>query len=173
MKVVAALIFLKRILFITNPKPKQKKWGRPCTNPANSLAIILLNMDKNFDDWNNKKKALESKEVEILFKTGDIWWCSVGLNIKEESCGKGDTFRRPVLVLKKLSKKSFIGIPLSTKKKEGTWFCDISILQETQYVLLYQIRMFSVNRLQRRLTTLDDKDFLRVKEKLKALLELS
>ena len=130
-------------------------------------------MEKDFDTWNNKKKELESKDVDLLFKTGDIWWCSVGVNVKEESCGKGETFRRPVLIIRKLSRKSFIGIPLSTQKKVGTWFCDISILEETQYVLLYQIRMFSVSRLQRRLTTLDDKDFYRVKEKLEALLELS
>jgi mRNA-degrading endonuclease toxin of MazEF toxin-antitoxin module len=130
-------------------------------------------MKKDFDNWNNRKKELESKDADLLFKTGDIWWCSVGVNVKEESCGKGETFRRPVLVIRKLSKKSFVGIPLSTQKKVGTWFCDISILEETQYVLLYQIRMFSVNRLQRRLTTLDDKDFSRVKEKLEALLELS
>lgn len=130
-------------------------------------------MEKNFDDWNTKKKELEKKQEKINFKTGDIWWCSVGLNVANESCGKGEMFRRPVLVLKKLSATSFIGIPLSTQKKEGTWFCDITILKEVQYVLLYQVRMFSVNRLQRRLTALDDKDFSRVKEKLKTLLELS
>ncbi len=130
-------------------------------------------MNKNFDNWNNQKKDLELKNNQLLFKTGDIWWCSVGLNIRDESCGKGPTFRRPVLILKKLSRNAFIGIPLSTQVKEGTWFCDISILSKTQYVLLYQIRMFSSVRLQRRLTTLEDKDFARVKEKLEALLELS
>lgn len=129
-------------------------------------------MKKDFDNWNAKKKEIELKDIDLLFKTGDIWWCSIGLNVKEESCGKGETFRRPVLILRKLSRKSFIGVPLSTQKKVGSWFCDISILGETQYVLLYQIRMYSANRLQRRLTTLDDKDFFRVKEKLETLLEL-
>ena len=129
-------------------------------------------MKKDFDQWNEQKKSLEARDIERLFKTGDIWWCSVGVNVQEESCGKGDTFRRPVLIIRKLSRKSFIGIPLSTQKKTGTWFCDISILGGTQYVLLYQIRMFSANRLQRRLTTLDEKALARVKEKLEALLEL-
>lgn len=137
------------------------------------LVIYNVFMEKKFNDWNSQKKALENRDIDLLFKTGDVWWCSLGVNVREESCGKGDTFRRPILVLRKLSKKSFIGIPLSTKKKIGTWFCDIGILGETQYVLLYQIRMFSVARLQRRLTTMDDKDFSRVKEKLEVLLELS
>jgi len=129
-------------------------------------------MEKNFDKWNSKKKELEKLSKKFLFKTGDIWWCSVGLNIKAESCGKGEDYQRPVLVLRKLSGESFIGIPLSSKKKEGTWFCEITVHGEKRYALLYQIRMFSANRFQRRLASLDDADFKKVKEKLEALLEL-
>ena len=129
-------------------------------------------MEKDFDKWNSKKKELEKLSKKFLFKTGDIWWCSVGLNIKAESCGKGEDYQRPVLVLRKLSGESFIGIPLSSKKKEGTWFCEITVHGEQRYALLYQIRMFSANRFQRRLASLDDADFKRVKEKLEALLEL-
>ena len=130
-------------------------------------------MQKDFDKWNKKKKALEIRSEKFLFKTGDIWWCSVGINVGTESCGKGENYQRPVLVLKKLSGDSFIGIPLSTKIKTGSWFVDIAIHGEKRYTLLYQIRMFHTNRFQRRLATLDDNDFARVKEKLEALLELS
>ena len=129
-------------------------------------------MEKDFDKWNLKKKKLDKLSKKFLFKTGDIWWCSVGLNIKTESCGKGEDYQRPVLVLRKLSAESFVGVPLSSKKKEGTWFCEITVHEEKRYALLYQIRMFSTNRFQRRLATLDDTDFRKVKEKLKALLEL-
>lgn len=129
-------------------------------------------MEKDFDLWNENKKLLDTRRSEFLFKTGDIWWCSVGLNIQTESCGKGKNYQRPVLVLKKLSRNSFIGIPLSTKEKTGSWFVDIFIREERRCALLYQIRMFSTNRFQRRLATLDTSDFHKVKEKLKALLEL-
>lgn len=130
-------------------------------------------MEKDFDNWNKEKKELENRECDFLFHSREIWWCAVGLNIAEESCGKGETFQRPVLVLKKLSRKNFIGIPLSTQEKVGTWFTSITINDEIQYLLLYQIRMFSTNRFQRRLATLDSTDFDRVKEKLETLLELS
>lgn len=130
-------------------------------------------MNKEFDIWNEQKKSLENKIEKLFFKEAEIWWCAVGLNVASESCGKGTTFRRPVLILKKLSSTSCIGLPLSTQKKEGSWFVDVNIHQTTQYALLYQIRMFSANRFQRRLATLDDNDFLKVKEKLKLLLELS
>ncbi len=130
-------------------------------------------MHKDFDNWNKKKKFIDKNETNFLFNTGEVWWCAVGLNVGEESCGKGEKFRRPVLVLRKLSRKNFIGIPLSTQKKEGTWFAPLSINQTVQYLLLYQIRMFSTNRLQRRLATLTGNEFNQAKEKLEALLELS
>lgn len=130
-------------------------------------------MEKDFDTWNEIKKNIEQSKRNILFTAGEVWWCTVGLNIAEESCGKGETFRRPVVILKKLSRSNFIGIPLSTKKKDGTWFTSISIRKVLQYALLYQVRMLSTHRLQRRLTTLDRVDFIRIKEKLAALLELS
>lgn len=130
-------------------------------------------MNKDFDKWNEKKKILEKRSSDFLFHSGEIWWCSVGLNIAMESCGKGIEFQRPVLVLKKLSRTIFIGIPLSSKKKIGSWFIDITIHGEKRFALLYQIRMFSTNRFQRRLAALDDNDFSRIKEKLEALLELS
>ena len=48
----------------------------------------------------------------------------------------------------------------------------VTVHGEKRYALLYQIRMFSANRFQRRLASLDEADFKRVKEKLEALLEL-
>ncbi|GAB5417026.1 MAG: hypothetical protein Crog4KO_18920 [Crocinitomicaceae bacterium] len=129
--------------------------------------------NSDFDRWNEKKKKLAVISKKHLFKEGDVWWISLGLNIDSESYGKGEEFRRPVLVLRKLSGSNFIGIPLSSRLKQGTWFAEVKILGEDQTALLYQVRMFSSNRLQRRLTTLEDNDFNQIKEKLKDLLELS
>lgn len=129
-------------------------------------------MEKDFDGWNKHKKKLEEKEQDFLFKQGEVWWCSVGINVADESCGKGETFGRPVLVLKKLSRRSFVGIPLSTQRKNGTWFTDVKVEEEIVSALLYQVKMFSTRRFQHRLTTLDASDFSQVKRKLKALLEL-
>ena len=129
-------------------------------------------MKKDFDDWNIKKKKLEEIKNKFLFKQGDIWWCSVGLNIRTESCGKGEQYQRPVLVLKKLSSESFISIPLSTKEKIGSWFVDITIHKEKRYALLYQIRMFSTNRFQHRLAALHETALPREKAKLTALIEM-
>lgn len=125
-----------------------------------------------YDEWNTKKKALAKREEKFFFKTGDIWWCSLGLNIGTESYGKGETFRRPMLIIKKLSGNSCIAIPLTSKEKVGTWFQEVTLHGEKKWAMLHQIRMVHTNRFQRRLAVLDDDDFKRVKLKLKALLEL-
>ena len=130
-------------------------------------------MQKDFDAWNKIKKVLDEKEQKFFFKDGEILWMSVGLNVAKESCGKGFVFRRPVLILKKLSGDTFVGLPLSSKEKIGSWFIDINLGKEKRYVLLYQIRMFSTNRFESRLSTIDDNDFKKVKEKLEFLLKLS
>ena len=129
-------------------------------------------MNKDFDAWNSIKKGLDNIQKEFFFKEGEIWWMSVGLNIANESCGKGSIFKRPVLVLRKLSGNSFVGLPLSTKEKTGTWFTDILVNDQKICVLLYQIRMFSTNRFESRLATLDSNDFKKVKQKLEQLLKL-
>lgn len=130
-------------------------------------------MEQQYDNWNNVKKHLSKREQKFFFKEGEIWWVSLGQNLGTESYGKGETFRRPVLIVKKLSGDSCIVLPLTSKLKKGSWFVDITFQGEIKSVLLYQIKMMNTKRFQRRLAFLDESDFKKVKEKLKALLELS
>ncbi len=129
-------------------------------------------MYKNFDIWNLEKKKIDEHSMDIYFKQGDIWWCSIGLNIGSELCGKGKEYRRPILIYKKLSEHTFIGIPLSTQRKIGSWFYSFKIGNKIQYLTLNQIRMFDQKRLQRKIDRISTKDFILIKEKLRVLLEL-
>ncbi|MDQ7009585.1 MAG: type II toxin-antitoxin system PemK/MazF family toxin [Candidatus Gracilibacteria bacterium] len=129
-------------------------------------------MKKNFNKWNKLKEELEESETDVYFNEGQIWWITIGLNLKNESCGKGDSFRRPVLILKKLSSKTFIGIPLSSKIKSGTWFVNYKQNGEELTALIYQIRMFDNIRFQRKIGEMDEKDFGTIKKRLKSLLNL-
>jgi len=128
-----------------------------------------------FNSWNVKKQEIHfsDRTDKMYFKEGQIWWCSVGQNVGSESFGKGENFMRPILIVKKLSSDLCIALPLTSKKKTGTWFEYINFEGEEICVLLYQIRIFNKKRFQRKIGELDQKDFLRVKEKLEALLELS
>lgn len=130
---------------------------------------------QEYDNWNEKKKLIEQDErfKSIYFRQGDIWWCSIGKNIGTESFGKGENFRRPILILKKLSAEMCIALPISTQKKEGSWFVEIVFQNEKRWVLLHQIRMVHVKRFQRHMGEIAPEDMFLVKEKLKILLELS
>ena len=127
---------------------------------------------KLFDEWNTLKKGLQKKETNIRFKEAEIWWVSIGQNIRSESYWKWKHYRRPVLVLRKLSKDTCICIPLSSQVKNWTWFCEYKHKWEDATALLYQIKMIHTNRFQRRLWHMDDTDFKNIKKRLKELLNL-
>ena len=77
-------------------------------------------MQKDFDIWNKQKKLLNIRNItNLYFSERQIWWCSIGCNIGSEIDGKHINFERPVLILKKVNKAQFIGIPLTSKKKIG------------------------------------------------------
>lgn len=65
------------------------------------------NGKKDFDKWIRVKKQIDKQNKLRSIKEGDIWWSSVGENVGNEICGKGDAYTRPVLVFKKLNERNF------------------------------------------------------------------
>jgi mRNA interferase MazF len=120
---------------------------------------------KWLQDWYRLKQVLWNKKSKIVFKQGDIWWCSLGMNLGEEMYGKGREFRRPVLVFRKFTSNSFLGLPLTKQEKQGTWYVEISVHGEKRWVMLNQARILDKKRLTNRIVALDRKDFDKVKEK--------
>ncbi len=137
--------------------------------------ILLMVMPRICDglrDWFILKCKLQSFHKTIFFKERDIWWCSLGKNLGVESDGKGENFRRPVLIIKKLNSNSFIGLPLTSKIKIGSWFYSITFNGKVNTVMLNQIKLISINRLNSRIAQLDEKDYVKTKKALKNLLGL-
>lgn len=130
---------------------------------------------QSYDRWNAKKQELQTGHgfERLYFREGDIWWCSLGLNIGSESYGKGDAFRRPVLVIKKLSSDLCVVLPLTSRRKIGSWFAPIMVLGEERWAMLYQIRTIHKKRFQHKMACLSGKELAQVKEKLETLLKLS
>jgi len=129
-------------------------------------------MEKEFDKWNDFKKNLELNKSNILFKEWDIWWTSIWINIWQESCWKWKKFKRPVLVIKKLSSQNCIVIPLSTQIKTWTWFAQYKIHWIIYTALLYQIKMLNIKRFESREWQIHINDFNKIKKRLKNLLNL-
>ena len=129
---------------------------------------------KLFDEWNVQKKELDGHAFKPpLFKEREIWWCSFGVNVGSEVCGKNHNFRRPVLIVKKLSRTSFVGVPLSTQENTGSWYIDITHSDGRRNTAnLAQVRHLDYRRLDKRIGTLDARDFRRVREQLRTVLGL-
>jgi len=121
-------------------------------------------MIKNFLEWIGlKEKIHNTSSIPLYFNEGEIWWCAFGENIGVEINGKGKLFSRPVFVYKKLSREGFIGLPLSTQDKKGTWYIEISFKGKLNTVNLSQVRLFSSSRMYEKIGSLDDNDIIKIK----------
>ena len=105
------------------------------------------------------------------FNEREIWWCYVGENIGIEICGKGEEFKRPVLIIRKLDRYSFIGIPLTRTIRFGSWYESITVNNISNSVILSQIRHFDYRRMHSKILTLPNEDFLRIKKRLHQLIK--
>ncbi len=121
-------------------------------------------MIKKFLEWIGLKEKIHNNlSIPLYFNEGEIWWCAVGENIGIEINGKGELFSRPVFVYKKLSKDGFLGIPLSTQNKKGSWYMKISFKGEDNILNLAQIKVFSSSRMYEKMGALDDNDIQKIK----------
>lgn len=129
-----------------------------------------MNLIKQFLAWISLKEKLHNnKHKPPLFKEGEIWWCSIGENIGSEINGKSQLFSRPILIYKKLSAKTFLGIPTSSQDRKGTWYIPITIGEKKSVVILSQARVFDYKRLSSRIVELDMLEMNSVKEGFKKL----
>ncbi len=124
----------------------------------------MLGVYEIFKIWCYQKWLCWKKEEQVVFKQGDIWWCKIGMNVGEEMFGKGPTFTRPVLVFRKFTGNSFLGLPLTKQEKEGNWYVEISMHGKKNWVMLNQARILDKKRFATKIGELDDKDFKKVKE---------
>ncbi len=120
-------------------------------------------MTKDFDKWNKLKKDLHQRESKNNFREGEVWWCSFGLNVGFEEDGKNLLYERPVLVIRKFSKELFIGLPLTTTKKQNKFYHQITVGDENGVVILSQSRAISPKRLQRRMAKISHKQLNSIK----------
>lgn len=122
-------------------------------------------MIKKFLEWIGLKERLHKQDYEPpFFKENEIWWCHVGENIGVEINGKSKDFTRPVLIFKKYDKYSFLGLPLSTKNKIGSWYAPVYFLGRSQIVILSQSKVFDYRRLDRRMGELNQLEVSGVRE---------
>lgn len=113
-------------------------------------------------DWCRLKVRLAVFSHGVKFKQGEVWWCCIGMNVGEEIFGKGARFTRPVLVFRKFTTHSFLGLPLTRQNKEGSWYVAIMIQGKENRVMLNQARILDAKRMTNKISTLSDDEFKHV-----------
>ncbi len=125
-----------------------------------------------FDTWNVLKQKLHQKKNTKTIKERDVFFLSLGENIGDEQNGKGESFLRPVLVIRKFSPTLFLGVPLtSQKKKDSVFYAEFSLKEKRSTALLSQVRLFDARRIEYFYTRLGRDSFSEVKKKLIELIQ--
>ena len=104
---------------------------------------------KNFDEWNEVKKTIQYSMVSdrTFFYEREVWWVRLGINIGDEEDGKDDGYIRPVIILRKYSKRSFLAIPMSSVTKSSIYYYEFNFKGENVSAILSQIRFMDSRRL--------------------------
>ncbi len=131
-------------------------------------------MEKNnydFENWNKLKQKSERTYNNKFFKIRDIWWCKLGCNLGHEQDGKGEQFERPILIIKKFNNRIFWALPLTTKNKENVFYFKIKTKDGLEVsVILLQIRLMDVSRLNEKIESMSQIDFQNIKKAIKDML---
>ena len=131
-----------------------------------------MSQESDFDNWNKVKKNTQKETILVGFKQRDIFNVKVGHNIGFEQNGKGEDFVRPVLIFKKLTKDMFIGIPLTSTLREGSFFYKFSFIEnKISVAILIQAKLFSSKRLLNKLGKMEETDFNELKKAYMKILE--
>jgi mRNA-degrading endonuclease toxin of MazEF toxin-antitoxin module len=126
--------------------------------------------DREFEDWHHLKKKIDREHHAPQYHDGEIWWCSVGMNIGHEQNGKNVSFSRPVLVVRKFNDLFFWGVPLTTQIKRNTFHYIFDFEGKTSCAILSQCRPYSGRRMISRMGRLSANRLTKIKEAIKDLL---
>lgn len=110
-------------------------------------------MENCFDIWNKIKKKIDSEPFRNrkFPKEGEVWMAAIGKNIGFEQNGSGDSFSRPILVIRKFNNYS---------DPEGNKVSAI----------LAQMKLVSSKRVMRKIYRIEDSLFRMIKDKLRSFL---
>ena len=118
-------------------------------------------MKRDFQKWHELKSDIDEQDRLLLFRSQEIWWCSLGANVGVETDGKNELFQRPILVWRKFNRDMFWGLPITSQEKdERPFYFRITIHKQTYTIVLSQLRVLSTKRLIRRLGKLSDAQFI-------------
>ncbi len=169
----------------SDPSKLQERIDEGCTFLAYSLDFFFLgdsarygkslvqkHLNQKINSWNIVKQKINQSEA-YNFREAEIYFAYIGQNIGYEVFGKGDEYLRPLVVLKKFGKNSFLGVPLTSKSKNGNFYHTINYGNRTNTALISQLKTFDAKRLKYKIGKLSIKEFARLKERVVTMINPS
>lgn len=128
-------------------------------------------MQKDFDTWNIEKKKLDVFASQRTYKTREIWWCSLGVNIGAEQDGTGKNQDRPVLVLKGFSRQVCLVIPLTTSLKSNPYHIALGKIDgRSSFAITSQLRLVDTKRFIKKICIIEKLLFDEIRKAVKDML---
>ena len=125
------------------------------------------NLKSSFQKWMPIKERIDGRVIskDLYVHTGEVWWVSWGKNIGFEQDGKSDIFTRPTVVIKVLSRNTFLVAPLTTVNKEHKFRIKMSDFGgKESKAIISQIRVVDIKRFQKKIGKVDAKSIIAIKK---------
>lgn len=128
-------------------------------------------MKKDFDGWNEEKKAINVLDYKPLYHEREIRWCRLGVNVGFEQDGTGAGRGRPVLVLKAFSRSVCLIIPLTTSIKQNPYHVSVGdVAGRPAFAIISQLRLIDTKRLDPKIQVLEKHVFETIRKAVKDML---
>ena len=105
-----------------------------------------------------KIKAQEKPRNKIpMFESGQFWWVNIGRNIGIETYGKGNDYRRSVIIIRKYNKNQLLIAPTTSSANEHSDYFKFEFFDEktnkivVRSIILSQLKTIDSKRLIRRI----------------------
>ncbi len=122
--------------------------------------------------WHKEKRRINNAHDRVFYNEREVWFCHLGENVGFEQDGRGDTYLRPVIILKKFNNEICWAIPLTKRVKPNRPFNFVLSFHKgvRSTALLSQIRLVDVKRLKYKVGTVSLSNFTSLKEKIRRLI---
>ena len=138
-------------------------------------------MEKDFDRWNEHKKALDANSApRVYVHERELWFAHLGTNVGFEQDGRGEESLRPILVLRKFNNEVVWALPLTRRDKPGNPYYvsfEYTVFPEvanaplrSSVAILSQLRLLDGKRIRYKIGTVPVDAFASIKEKTRQLL---
>ena len=127
---------------------------------------------KDFDSWNEIQKHLNSNDMNVNIRAGEIRWVAFGVNIGSEIDGKGKSFTRPALIIHVVGSNLALVVPLSTKVKDMVGYLPMEFQGKFVSLCIHQSKTISQKRILSRKGRISEKKLAEIKEHLKKFFAL-